>query len=128
MKQPPNVYKLFVISLNNYNICKNKFMLPFYFILLGMYLYYSKSKYFPLFLFRLYFPASIWLGVLSILLGTAGYVLTDGWAGGLLLSLAACSLAMVMIQFFAVLGKRYFYGLVAVVHCLVLTELFFYAS
>ena len=103
-------------------------MLPFYFILLGMYLYYSKSKYFPLFLFRLHFPGSTWLGALSILLGTGWYVLTDGWAGGLLLSLVACSLAMAMIQFFAILGRRYFYGLVAVVHGLVLTELISYAS
>ena len=103
-------------------------MLAFYFILLGMYLYYSKSKYFPLFLFKLSFPGSIWLGAISILLGTALYILSDGWAGGLLLSLAACSLAMVLIQFFAVLGKKYFYGLVAIVHGLVLIELISYAS
>ncbi|CAG5000771.1 hypothetical protein DYBT9275_02529 [Dyadobacter sp. CECT 9275] len=103
-------------------------MIPFYFILLGMYLYYSKSKYFPHSLSRPGFRSTRLIGTLCTLAGSALYVRTDGWAGGLLLSLAACTLAMSLIQLFAVLGRSYFYGFVAVVHALLLIELFFHAS
>jgi len=103
-------------------------MVSFYFILLGIYLYYSKSKYFPNFLFKTSFTGSDWIGLLLIFMGTAWYVQLQGWAGGLLLALAASSLAMVLIQLFAVLGKKYFYGFIAVVHSLLLIELISYAS
>ena len=103
-------------------------MIPFYIILIGSYLHYSKSKYFPSFLININFTGSNWIGSLLILLGSALYVLGEGWASGLLLSLAACSLAIILIQLFAVLGKKYFYGLMAVVHSLVLIELISYAS
>lgn len=103
-------------------------MLPLYAILFGSYLHYSKSKYFPSFLSGIRFAGSNWMGSLFILLGSALYVRSEGWAGGLLLSLAACSLSMILIQLFAVLGKQYFYGLMAVVHGLVLVELLHYAG
>lgn len=103
-------------------------MLSFYFVLLGMYLYYAKSRYFPVVLHSLNFPGSGWLGAAFISLGSVLFVRTDGLAGGLLLSLAACSLAMMLIQLFAVLGEKYFYGFVTAVHCLLLTELISYAS
>ena len=102
-------------------------MLSFYFILLGTYLYYARSKYFPEAIFRPLFAGSNWAGLIFLLTGSAIFILSDGLAGGLLMTLAEASLAMVMIQFFAVLGKRYFYGLMALVHCLVLIQLISYA-
>ena len=102
-------------------------MLSFYFILLGAYLYYARSKYFPAGIFRAAFSGSNLLGSIFLLAGSAFFVRSDGWAGGLLMALAGASLAMAMIQFFAVLGRRYFYGLMALVHCLVLLELISYA-
>jgi hypothetical protein len=102
-------------------------MLPFYFILLGTYLYYARSKYFPAGIFRPLFAGSMWLGFILLFVGSAIFVRSDGWASGLLLTLAGASLAMVTIQFFAVMGTRYFYGLMALVHCLVLIELICYA-
>jgi hypothetical protein len=102
-------------------------MLSFYFILLGTYLYYARSKYFPETIFRPFFTGSNWSGFILLLTGAAIFIRSDGWAGGLLLTLAGASLAMLMIQFFAVLGKRYFYGLMALVHGLVLIQLISYA-
>ena len=102
-------------------------MFPFYFILAGMYLYYSKSKYFPTFLSGTSFNQARWIGSLLFIVGTINFVYTEGWASGLLLSLAASTLGMMMVQLFAVLGRKYFYGLVAVVHGLLLIELISYA-
>ena len=103
-------------------------MLSFYLILLGMYLYYSKSKYFPDFLFRPKFQNIKWLGLFLLTIGTACYIRSDGWAGGLILSLVAFSLAMILVQLFAVLGRFYFYGLLVTMHVLLLLELISYAS
>jgi hypothetical protein len=102
-------------------------MLSFYFILLGAYLYYARSKYFPETIFRPLFAGSNWAGFIFLLTSSALFIRSNGWAGGLLLAFAGASLAMVMIQFFAVLGKRYFYGLMALVHGLVLIQLISYA-
>ena len=102
-------------------------MLPFYFILLGTYLFYARSKYFPAGIFRPLFAGSNWLGFTFLLIGSAIFVRSDGWAAGLLLTLAAASLAMMTIQFFAVIGSKYFYGLMALIHYLVLIELLSYA-
>jgi len=103
-------------------------MLALYFIIAGLYLYYSKSKYFPLFLQKLSFPGLDIVALLLLMIGTAIYIISGGWAGGLLLSLAACMLGFLLIQLFAVLGKKYFYGLVAAVHFLALIELISYAG
>ncbi|SEI38492.1 hypothetical protein SAMN04487995_0256 [Dyadobacter koreensis] len=102
-------------------------MLSFYFILLGTYLYYAKSKYFPAELFRPSFTASKWFGSIFFVIGSAIFIYSDGWAGGFLMTMAGASLAMAMIQFFAVMGKRYFYGLIAMVQFLALIELIYYA-
>lgn len=103
-------------------------MLAFYFILTGMYLYYSKSKYFPTFLSKPSFQGMTCIGSALLILGSALYVRSDGWAGGLLLAIVVMSLAMGLIQLFAVLGRTYFYGLITIVHVLVLIELISYAS
>ena len=55
--------------------------------------------------------------------GTALYVGGEGWVSGLLLSLCASTLALMLIQFAAILGKWYFYGLVALTHGLALIDL-----
>lgn len=102
-------------------------MTQFYLILAGMYLYYSNSRYFPDFLFK---PDLRWIQLIGTLLSGAGtllYIWSDGWAGGLLLSLTACTLAMGIVQLFGVLGKAYFYGLAAVVHFLLILDLLSYA-
>lgn len=103
-------------------------MLSFYFTLVGIYLYYSNSKYFPSFLFRPVFPGSAWVGAGLIGVGAALLVRSDGWAGGLLLSLVAASLAAIILQFFAVLGRAYFYGLMAFVHIFLLIDLINHAG
>lgn len=102
-------------------------MLSFYFILLGTYLYYARSKYFPAGIFRPLFAGSNWLGLTFLSIGSAIFVHSDGRAAGLLLTLAAASLAMMTIRLFAVMGSKYFYGLMALVHCLLLIELILYA-
>src|SRR6218665_596183 len=102
-------------------------MLSFYLILLGTYLYYSKSKYFPNFLFRPSTQIAGRAGLLCIIIGSALYIKSDDLAAGLLLSLAVCMLAMALVQLFAVLGKIYFYGLVTIVHILLVLDLLIYA-
>ncbi|MCF0060729.1 hypothetical protein MUK70_15920 [Dyadobacter chenwenxiniae] len=103
-------------------------MPQFYFIFLGMYLYYSKSKYYPDFLFSPRFRSVRLFGLLFTIAGSLLYVRADGWAGGLLLALAASMLAMGMVQLFAVLGKYYFYGMAVVIHVLLLIQLICDAS
>lgn len=102
-------------------------MIQFYLILTGMYLYYARSKYFPHNLFRVDFPGHTWSGLLLTIAGAVLFIRSDGMAGGLLLALAACTLAIAIIQLFAVLGKTSFYGLVLIVHVLLLFELLYYA-
>ena len=102
-------------------------MLALYFIMAGLYLYYSKSKYYPLFLQKPSFPGLNIFAPMLLIVGTAKYITSDGYAGGLLLSLSACMLGFLLIQLFAVLGKKYFYGLVATIHFLALIELASYA-
>lgn len=103
-------------------------MLSFYLLLIGMYLLYSRSKYFPKNIFYVDFPAVKWLGPGFLLLGTARFICSDGWAGGLILALVCGSLAMGVVQFFAVMGRSYFYTLLAIVHGLVIIELISYAG
>jgi hypothetical protein len=103
-------------------------MTAFYLILAGMYLYYSKSKYFPHFIFKPNFPGQTWLGLLLTVGGSALFIQSDGVARGLLMAVTACTLAMGMVQLFAVLGKTYFYGMAMVVHLLLLFDLLSYAS
>jgi hypothetical protein len=103
-------------------------MLSFYLILIGMYLYYSKSKYFPKDIIRADFPGAGWIGLLFLISGTTGYIWSDGWAGGLILALVCGSLALGAVQFFAVMGRSYFYALLAIVHGLVIIELISYAG
>jgi hypothetical protein len=103
-------------------------MSQFYFIFLGMYLYYSKSKYYPYFLFSPRFRSVRLIGLFFTIAGSLLYVRTDGWAGGLLLTLAASMLAMGMVQLFAVSGKFYFYGIAVVIHVLLLIQLICDAS
>jgi hypothetical protein len=93
-----------------------------------MYLYYSRSKYYPDFLFNPRFRYARFVGLIFTIAGSLLYVRTDGWAGGLLLALAACTLAMGMVELFAVLGKFYFYGMAVVIHVLLLIQLIYNAS
>lgn len=102
-------------------------MLPFYFILTGIYLYYSKSKYFPSFLPAIRFNGTRAIAFLFLIIGMAYFVYSEGWASGILLSLTTSTLGMIIVQLFSVLGRKYFYGLVVVVHALVLIELISYA-
>ena len=103
-------------------------MLAFYFILIGMYLFYTRSKYFPAFLFRPNIPMVKSWGTVFLVIGTGIYVHSDGWAGGLLLAFVAFSLAMCLTQFFATLGRKYFYGMAVIIHLFLLIELISYAS
>ena len=98
-------------------------MLAFYFILLGCYLFYCRSKYFPKFLPGVTFPASSWLGVILLSAGIFQFASSNGWVAGILIALAAASLGITMLQFFAVLGRRYFYSFVAVIHLLLLFQI-----
>ncbi|WAC13037.1 hypothetical protein [Dyadobacter pollutisoli] len=103
-------------------------MPSFYLIFLGMYLYYFKSKYYPHFLYSPQVPAARLIGLLLTISGSLLYVRADGWAGGLLLALAASMSAMCMVQLFAVMGKFYFYGIALVIHILLLIQLICHAS
>lgn len=98
-------------------------MISCYLFLLGCYLYYTRSKYFPGTLSG-YKPAvPDWLWIPLCATATGLFVYHEGWASGLLLSLCACSAALMLIQFTAVLGKKYFYGLALLAHGLVLLEI-----
>lgn len=98
-------------------------MISCYLFLLGCYLYYTRSKYFPGALSR-YKPAlPDWLWIPLLISASGLFVYNEGWASGLLLSLCACSAALILIQFTAVLGKKYFYGLALLAHSLVLLEI-----
>jgi hypothetical protein len=102
-------------------------MVEFYLLAAGVYLYYSKSKYSPDFLFRATPGLAFWFGNALLLTGTLAYVFHYGWASGLLVALCAASLAATLLPFFAVLGKKYFYGLAILVHSLLLVDLISYA-
>ncbi|WP_342089025.1 hypothetical protein [Dyadobacter sp. OTU695] len=103
-------------------------MLQFYLVFVGMYLYYFKSKYYPHFLFSPRIRSPRLIGLLFSIGGSLLYVRTGGWAGGLLLALAASVLAISIVQLFAVLGKFYFYGMAVVIHFLLLMQLICDAS
>lgn len=103
-------------------------MLAFCLILWGSFLFYTESKYFPHFLKNISYPVPKWVGTLVLIAGTSLYINHDGWASGLLLSVVAYSLAFGLIQLFAVSGRIYFYSLLAVIHLLLLLDLFSYAS
>lgn len=100
-------------------------MAIFYLFVAGAYLYYCKSKYFPSGIFKFLTPWSSWLALVVCGVGTALCVVSEGWASGLLLALCAFSLALMLVPFAAVLGKRYFYGLLALVHSFALIDLLF---
>ena len=102
-------------------------MTAFYLILMGTYLFYSKSKYFPLYLPKGLGMLNSPIAIVLLLAGTGLYIYSNEWAGGLLLAVAASSLAMAMTQFLCVLGRPYFYSFVFFVHGLVLIELVTYA-
>ena len=98
-------------------------MISLYLFLVGCYLYYIRSKYFPgsILNFKPSVPSWLWI---PLFVSAAGmYVFREGWVSGLLLSLCAVSLALMLVQFAAVLGKKYFYGLAILSHGLVLLEL-----
>lgn len=98
-------------------------MVALYLFLVGTYLYYCKSKYFPSGIYKWSVPYATWLAIGCFLIGTGVYVWAEGWTSGLLLALCALSLAAMLVQITAVFGKTYFYGLVAVAHCLLLIAL-----
>ncbi|WP_031526039.1 hypothetical protein [Dyadobacter crusticola] len=102
-------------------------MAAFYLILVGVYSYYSKSKYCPEYLIKLPAGFAKLVGSLLLLIGTALFVYNEEWATGLLLAVAACSLAATLIPFTAVLGKRYFIALTVLVHILLVANIFTYA-
>jgi hypothetical protein len=103
-------------------------MPSFCLIFWGSFLFYSGSKYFPHFFTRPSRSVCTWLGAVFLAAGTAIFVKSDGWASGLLLSLVAYPLALGLLQLFSVLGRNYFYGLLVVVHFLLLIDLISYAS
>lgn len=100
------------------------FMIPFYLCLIGAYLYYCQSKYFPSGLYKFTASWSSWLALILFGIATVLFVWSDGWVSGLLLVVCALSLALMLIQLAAVLGKTYFYSLVVMAHGLVLLDLF----
>ncbi len=103
-------------------------MVAFYLILLGVYFHYSRSKYCPSYLIKIPAKYAGIAGNMLLLAGTMRFVYQEEWTSGLLLSLAACALAMSLIPFTAVLGKRYFIILAALVHILLVADIFTYAS
>ena len=100
-------------------------MALFYLFLIGVYLYYCQSKYFPAGLYKFKTAWSPWLSLTFFSIATAIFVRQEGWASGLLMALCALSLALMLIQFTAVLGKPYFYSLVIVAHGLALIDLIY---
>ncbi|WP_221394087.1 hypothetical protein [Dyadobacter sp. NIV53] len=103
-------------------------MIAFYLILISAYLFYSRSKYFPQNLPKTSETVATWIATVLLVTGTALFVRSDDWAGGLIIALAACSLAMTLVQLFAVVGRIYFYGFTAIIHGLLFIELLSYAS
>ncbi|KQS33456.1 hypothetical protein [Dyadobacter sp. Leaf189] len=103
-------------------------MVAFYLILLGVYFHYSRSKYCPSYLIKIPVKSARIAGNVLLLAGTVRFVYHEEWASGLLLSLVACGLAMTLIPFTAVLGKRYFIILTVLVHILLVADIFTYAS
>lgn len=101
-------------------------MIAFYLIFAASYLFYTRSKYFPPYLPK--FPAATWAGCVLLLGGAAFFIQSDGWAGGLLLWLVAATLAMSLVRLFAVLGSRYFYGLLIALHLFLIANLISYAG
>ncbi|MEO6686067.1 MAG: hypothetical protein ABIN24_08880 [Dyadobacter sp.] len=97
-------------------------MIPFYLFLVGCYLYYTRSKYFPVWILRAPTVPG-WSLLVMLIIGIALNINREGWASGLLLSVVSCSLAVILIQFTAVLGKKYFYSLAIFAHALVLIDL-----
>ncbi|QMW03296.1 hypothetical protein [Spirosoma foliorum] len=102
---------------------KNIFMFPFYLFLIGVYLYYCQSKYFPAGLYKFKASWSPWLALAFFAVATGLFVREDGWVSGILLAVCALSLALMLSQFVAVLGRTYFYSLVVLAHGLVLIDL-----
>lgn len=97
-------------------------MIPFYLFLLGCYFFYSRSKYFPDKIFRIT-TLPKWVLPIFLLSGVALNIYHEGWVSGVLLSVVSCSLAIILVQFAAVLGKRYLYSLALFAHCLILFDL-----
>ena len=102
-------------------------MIAFYVILIAAYLFYSRSKYFPQTLPKISEKTAIWIAGILLILGTAIFIRSDDWAGGLIMSLAAGSLATISVQLFAVAGRFYFYAFLAIIHCVLILDLISYA-
>jgi hypothetical protein len=98
-------------------------MLVFYFFVTGAYVAYCRSKYYPVGLYRLTAPWSSWLALALFGVGALLLVRAEGWGSGLLLAVSALMLALSLIQLSAVFGRRYFYGLLVLVHGLTLLDL-----
>lgn len=97
-------------------------MISFYLFLIGCYLYYTKSKYFPVKIFRTTAPHQRILPFI-LMAGLALNIYREGWASGILLSVVSCSLAIMLSQFTAVLGNKYFYALAIFAHGLIIIDL-----
>lgn len=71
-------------------------MIAILLITIGVFLYYSKSKYFPKSFKTI--KSKLWINLIFILIGT-GLLINDwGWASGILLALCIYMLAIVALQ------------------------------
>lgn len=98
-------------------------MIGFYLFLIGAYLHYCQSKYYPAGLVTVQFPYQSGLALVLFVAGTALYVGQEGWTSGILLATCALSLALMLLLLTAVLGRVYFYGLIVLAHSFVLLDL-----
>ncbi|MBB6003788.1 hypothetical protein [Arcicella rosea] len=103
-------------------------MIAIYFNLMGILLYYSETKYFPK---NIQIPNLSYQKPISLLIciiGLAIFINQWGWMMGLLMSLCSLVLLASVCQLFAVLGKKWFIAFLVFVHCLLILNLFSYAS
>ena len=64
-----------------------------------------------------------WFSPAILIAGIGLNIFREGWVSGFLLSIVSCSLAVILIQFTAVLGKKYFYSLAIFAHSLIILDL-----
>lgn len=79
-------------------------MIAILLITTGSFLYYSKSKYFPISIKKL--KTNPWVNLFFIVAGTGLLIADWGWASGILLALCIYMLAIVALQLALVVRKR----------------------
>ncbi|MDR6811874.1 hypothetical protein J2Y60_002073 [Arcicella sp. BE140] len=103
-------------------------MIAIYFNLIGILLYYSKVKYFPKDILTFPFSYEKAIGLFFFIVSLGVFIYQWGGTIGCLMYLTSLILSASVVQLFAVLGKKWFYSFLILIHVIILINLFKHAS